>query len=315
MSVEPAVVMSEFRRSRILMAALTEAAVRGYRQTSVTAIVDRARVSRKTFYDVFEDRHACYGALFDEAVAQIGDVVVAPYLDIEGKWSERVREALGALLEFLERDRDLGAFVLEYVLDSGNDDAEARVWLLEHLRSVAADGRSQAKARLDAPPLTDEAVVGAVLAILHARLRDRATELTGLLNPLMWLIVLPYSGPAVAAMQLQQEPPRTSVKRARSAKGPLEGLEMRVTYRTARVLAAIADEPGGSNTEIAAEVEVSDAGQISKLLARLEGLGLVANHGAGHAYGAANEWHLTFRGAEVDRAIRHQFAAGRPFDR
>jgi AcrR family transcriptional regulator len=309
------VVMYEFQRARILAAALEEADERSYSRTSVTAIVERARVSRKTFYELFDDRRACFKALFYEAVAQIADVVAPLYLDGEDKWSERVRAALAALLGFLDRDRDVGAFVLEYVIEGASDDPEARAWLFDRLRSVAEDGRSQAQTRFETPFLADEAVLGGVLVILHSRLQARTTHLTGLLNQLMWMIVLPHGGPAVAARELRQATPSTSAMRTKPtkpAKSPLDGLEMRVTYRTARVLAAIADGPGRSNVELGAEVEVSDAGQISKLLTRLEGLDLVSNRGAGHAHGAANAWHLTHKGREVDAVIRHQFAAGGP---
>ena len=58
-----------------------------------------------------------------------------------------------------------------------------------------------------------------------------------------------------------------------------------------------------------ADAEVFDAGQISKLLARLEGYGLIENLGAGHVHGAPNEWRITRRGVDVDRAIRRRFAA------
>ncbi len=41
---------------------------------------------------------------------------------------------------------------------------------------------------------------------------------------------------------------------------------MRLTYRTARVLMAIAERPGSNNREVGNRGEVVDQGQISKLL-------------------------------------------------
>ena len=80
---------------------------------------------------------------------------------------------------------------------------------------------------------------------------------------------------------------------------PLHGLEMRLTYRTLRVLSAIAAEPGVSNRRVADAAGVLDQGQISKLLARLERLGLVQNTADGQPKGAPNAWILTGRGALV----------------
>ncbi len=76
-----------------------------------------------------------------------------------------------------------------------------------------------------------------------------------------------------------------------------------MTYRTSRVLAAIAGAPGASNREIAANAGVHDQGQISKLLTRLEKLGLVHNTGLGHEKGEANEWSLTPAGHQVTHSV------------
>jgi DNA-binding MarR family transcriptional regulator len=74
---------------------------------------------------------------------------------------------------------------------------------------------------------------------------------------------------------------------------------MRLTYRTARVLECVADTPGISNRAVAEHAGVSDQGQISKILARLERLDLLTNTGEGHAKGEANAWQLTPLGERV----------------
>jgi chromosome segregation and condensation protein ScpB len=82
---------------------------------------------------------------------------------------------------------------------------------------------------------------------------------------------------------------------------------MRLTYRTVRVLAAIAAEPGLSNSQISQRAGVTDQGQISKLLSRLARLQLIESAGHGGARkGASNAWRLTHRGEAVERAIRHE---------
>jgi DNA-binding MarR family transcriptional regulator len=87
---------------------------------------------------------------------------------------------------------------------------------------------------------------------------------------------------------------------------------MRLTYRTVRVLLAIGDlvahGSGPSNRRVAEVAGVADQGQISKLLARLEHLGLIANTGAGPARGEPNVWRLTQKGQEIERTIRRQAA-------
>jgi DNA-binding MarR family transcriptional regulator len=78
---------------------------------------------------------------------------------------------------------------------------------------------------------------------------------------------------------------------------------MRLTYRTARVLECIAEAPLASNRTIADHAGIADPGQISKLLRRLERLGLMVNTGGGHQSGEPNAWKLTPLGGEVARRL------------
>jgi hypothetical protein len=86
----------------------------------------------------------------------------------------------------------------------------------------------------------------------------------------------------------------------------LRELDMRLTYRTVRVLMAVADNPGGSNRQLADGAGIGDQGQISKLLRRLDGLGLIANTGAGFIRGAPNSWVLTAKGRDVQGALAQE---------
>ncbi len=83
-----------------------------------------------------------------------------------------------------------------------------------------------------------------------------------------------------------------------------EVVGVRSTYRTARVLTAIAANPGASNRAVAAAAGIVDEGQTSRLLKRLAGLGLIENIANDREPGEANAWRLTARGVEAERALR-----------
>jgi chromosome segregation and condensation protein ScpB len=93
----------------------------------------------------------------------------------------------------------------------------------------------------------------------------------------------------------------TPVKGSRQATG--EHPSIRLTYRTTRVLAVIAAQSGLSNSEIAERGGIADQGQVSKLLGRLNRLGLIENTGEGQPGGATNAWRLTGVGRRLQRAI------------
>ncbi len=138
--------------------------------------------------------------------------------------------------------------------------------------------------------------------------RDGAVPLMDLLSPLMGIVVLPYLGQAAAKREVSLPTP-IRVRAVRSRRDPLRELDMRLTYRTVRALLAIAAQPGASNREVADVAGVSDQGQISKLLARLEHLGLIHNQSDGHARGEPNSWALTPKGQEIAHTVREQGAA------
>jgi hypothetical protein len=74
------------------------------------------------------------------------------------------------------------------------------------------------------------------------------------------------------------------------------------------VLLAVATTPGCSNREIGLASGITDQGQISKLLGRLERLGLVRNGLSVSGRGAPNAWTLTAKGVQVERAMSGESA-------
>ncbi len=292
-----------------MLAAAVEAVEEvGYARMTVAEVIGRARVSRKTFYDVFADREDCFLAAFNQAIDSGGTLVKAAY-EHEPGWREGIRSGLARLLLLLDEEPGLAKVCVVEALGAGPRLLERRARVLEELAEVIDRGRSLASATHQPPALTAEGVVGAVFTVLHTRLFEGAKEpLTDLLGPLMSMIVLPYLGARAASSEMSKpalKPHRGSRPSALSrTKDPLGGLNMRLTHRTVRVLTAIAQHPGASNREIAEGSGIADQGQISKLLTRLARLELVENTGDGQERGASNAWHLTPRGEQVERATR-----------
>jgi AcrR family transcriptional regulator len=300
--------VTEIQRSRMLMAAVQAVEEVGYARMTVAQVIGRAKVSRKTFYDVFADREDCFLAAFDQAIAQARALVIESY-ELELGWREGVRAGLARLLIFMDEEPGLARLCVVEALSAGARVLQSRARVLDEMAEVVDRGRSVGGATREPPEVTAEGVVGAVFAVLHTRLLEGGKEpLSKLLAPLMSMIVLPYLGARAASKELARPAPRprkSARPPARSgSRDPLEGLDMRLTYRTVRVLVVIGAHPGASNREIAEGSGIADQGQISKLLTRLQRLKLVENRGDGQPRGAANAWYLTERGAEVERAAR-----------
>jgi AcrR family transcriptional regulator/DNA-binding MarR family transcriptional regulator len=302
--------VSEIQRSRMLSAAVDAVNDAGYGRMTVAHVISRARVSRKTFYDVFSDREDCFLAAYEQTVARARLMAAEAYARQDG-WREGVRAALGRLLMFMDEEPGLARLCIVEALAAGEKVLDRRAELIEEMAGVIDQGRHLSDGVHEPAFVTAEGIVGGVLAVLHTRLLDEADEpLTDLLGALMSMIVLPYLGARAASREFAR--PAVEVVRDRQTRtrtrtrmpDPLEGLNMRLTYRTVRALMVIADHPGASNREIAEGSGIIDQGQISKLLNRLAGLGLVENRGGGQANGVANAWQLTARGAQLERATR-----------
>ncbi len=299
--------VTQIQRSRMLAAAVEAVEDVGYARMTVAQVISRARVSRKTFYDVFADREDCFLAAFEQALSQAQLIAQQAY-EHETSWRDGVRAALARLLMFMDEEPGLAKLCIVEALGAGERVLERRAKVLEEIAAVIDRGREVTSATREPPEVTAEGVVGAIFAVLHTRVLEQGGErLIDLLGPLMSMIVLPYLGARAAGRELSKPVPEApSDGRSRSARhrDPLEGLNMRLTYRTVRVLMVIAEHPGASNREIAEGSGIVDQGQISKLMNRLARLKLVENLGEGQERGAANAWHLTARGAQVERATR-----------
>ncbi len=305
-SASPRVQVSEMQRARLLSAAVVTVEEFGWSGASVAHITARARVSRRTFYDLFENREDCLLAVLDEVVERVEHELADAHLS-ELAWRERVHAGLWTILRFLDREPVLARVCVAQALQGGPRVLARREQILARLAGALDEGRNGESGRA-CPPLTAEGLVGAVFSIVYARsTRPERKPLADLFAELMGMLVLPYAGPAVARREQDRSVPpvpvavvsASGVENARIEQDPLREVPMRLTYRTARVLETMAERPGVSNRAVGELAGVPDQGQISKLLARLERLGLAANTGDGHSKGESNAWSLTALGERV----------------
>ncbi len=304
------------QRSRMLAAAVRSVEELGYSQATVAHITRRARVSRRTFYELFSNREECLVAALESIVQSIRAEIDAAGL--EGlAWRDRVRGGLVAILSFFDREPVLARVCVVQAMRGSQGVLERREEILAGLAAIVDEGRLEGTRGGECPPLTAEGLVGAAFSLVYTRLLRRDSEpLSDLVGDLMGMIVLPYMGPAAARREQAQaasppiaKPAGKSAAKASAKTGSgdgdlLAGIPMRLTYRTVRVLEVIAGQPGVSNRGVGERAGVSDQGQISKLLARLERLGLASNSGEGHTRGEPNAWTLTPTGRRVAQTIR-----------
>jgi len=304
--------LADLQRARVIGATFDVAAQRGAGSVTVAHVVERSGVSRRTFYEHFEDREDCLLAAFERALTLVSQHVVPAY-DAQKGWRERIRAGLVELLCFCDREPSVARMLVCESQASGPRVTKRRAHVLSKLTLIVDQGRTltgtdrEGKAQ-NISPLVAEGIVGGVLAVIQARVLEEGQKpLIGLTNELTSMIVLPYLGPARARRQLDRPlPASASARRGEDAliSDPFKDSGMRLTYRTVRVLMAIAQHPQASNRQIGETAGITDQGQISKLLARLERIGLARNTGIHPGKGAPNSWTLAEKGQRIAENIR-----------
>jgi AcrR family transcriptional regulator len=300
--------LSDLHRTRILAAAARLLDERGYAATTVAQVIERARVSRSRFYELFAGCDACVVALLDELVATV-DRELAERLRATDAWDERVRQAVWVILSCLERQPLLARACVVHSVRGGTEVLDRREEIIATLVAAVDQGRLLAGADPGLSPMTAEGVVGAATRLTYARLAadTDAPVLRDLLGELTGLILLPYVGAERTRVAQQRPSPellsdglaQAALEANQEVTDPLKGITMRLTHRTALALEAVAENPGASNKVVADYAGISDQGQASKLLARLERLGLIDNQASGATKWELNAWTLTSTGGKL----------------
>jgi AcrR family transcriptional regulator len=188
------------QRERMLEATSQAVSELGYPGLTVAAILERAGVSRKTFYEHFADKEECFLAAYDVVVEGLVRAVGDAY-DHEDAWRDKVRAGLGEFVRFLAAEPDFARMCIVEVLAAGPSALQRRDGAMRMFTIFFEEGRHEVPPGMPPlPPLVSQSVVGAVYEIIYSRIRrDQTAELPDLLPDLMYIALVPYLGPEEAA--------------------------------------------------------------------------------------------------------------------
>jgi AcrR family transcriptional regulator len=314
-------VLAELQRKRILQAMIELSNERGFGEVTVGQLVERAEVSRRTFHTHFTDLQDCLIGVLDQA-ADIGNELALRALDGEESWQDGIRSALAALLLFVDREPDLGRAALIETLTAGPRVLKHREKRAAELLALITNlDRWPGAEGVELPPLSPEGSFGAVFRIVENHLVARDPEpLIDKLGPLMGFVVAPYLGRHAAIREIERgQELATNLHSENSRSGSigaalgddekmLASLHHPRAHRARRCILYLAENPGSSNRQVAREIEVGHQGQVSKLLARLEHMGLLRKSPG--APGRPNAWWLTKKGEGVARSLFESSSKG-----
>jgi AcrR family transcriptional regulator len=158
-------------RGRIVRAIVEVVAVEGWAGASVETVVERARVSRRTLYEVFPGglREGLVAAL-DDTAQQVIELAMRE-LEREECWRDGVRGALAALLVFFDSDPVLARVCFVETLGGDPEVVERRARAVSAFRELVVERIEREHGPV--PNLAAESAIALVMGILYNRLLER----------------------------------------------------------------------------------------------------------------------------------------------
>jgi AcrR family transcriptional regulator len=186
-------VVERSQRERLLRGMAVAVAARGYGATRVSDITTVAGVSRRTFYEHFANKEACFLAAFSYGADLLVRQVRAAYQP-PAPWPDRLRAGLAAFVMGLVAEPDLARMCLVEVLAAGPQALELRRRALESFAALLDDSQRDSPSP-PPPPLAFEVLVGGICEAVYVRLQQgNATELLALIPDLAESVLLPLAG-------------------------------------------------------------------------------------------------------------------------
>jgi AcrR family transcriptional regulator len=192
------------QRERLLEAAVRVVAEKGYGATTIGDLTREASISRTTFYELYEDKEACFLAAFDSVVDVLMRRIVFAY-EAEERWPQRARAGLETLLETLAEEPALARLAMVDVSSVGPAAQRRHRVAMQRLTPLFDEGRDFAPRGHRLPANTSRMAVGGVSGLIADELlANRAERLPELLDDLLFAVLVPYIGPRAAVEEIRQ---------------------------------------------------------------------------------------------------------------
>jgi AcrR family transcriptional regulator len=200
----PSDLVSAVQRERLIAAMLKAASDLGYRETNVQDVIDRAGVSRPTFYEHFANKEDCFLAAFDATAVRLRERIGAAARKGGESWRDRLRFGLETLLHFASTEPEAARTLIVEARAASDDAIRRRDELLDHFAEcIEAQAREFFPDGPGYSAITAAGIVGGAEALLYSRLhRNEFEDLDSLLPSLMYFVVLPYEGHEAASEEL-----------------------------------------------------------------------------------------------------------------
>jgi AcrR family transcriptional regulator len=195
---------TQVERSRLLDAMLEEMAEKGYNGTAVEAALQRAGLDRNGYLVEFVDKDTSLFAAYEQLTERLRRTAAEGCAVVAGRWPERVRRGLAALLKELAAQPEQ-ARVLTHSFPASGPEARARYQsFVEGLAPLLREGREYAELGDELPAEVEMLAVGAAEAIVFEEIASGRTKGLPALGPeILFSMLVPFVGPEAASAEME----------------------------------------------------------------------------------------------------------------
>jgi AcrR family transcriptional regulator len=191
-------------RDRIVAALIEVASERGYGETTIESILERAGLDRPAFDRHFRGKYDCFLSAWQELNEECLATMVRAYESCQ-EWPDRLRAVAYQVIEGLSHDPCRASFGVE-VLAAGDAARARRDMTMRVIASLIDAGRQEMEDPEAVPHTTAEALAGSAYGQIYSRVvRGDVDELPDLVPQLMSAAVMPYLGIEAAISELNRE--------------------------------------------------------------------------------------------------------------
>jgi AcrR family transcriptional regulator len=181
------------QRRRLIGAMLDCVADQGYPATTVGEVVAAARCSRNAFYELFEDKEACYIAASDETGAEMLNALVSAAQQ-EESWLDALRSGTRSYLRWWADNPNYASAYLIHLPAAGRRALEQRDRVYADFAAMfeglAARARAEQPLIPPLPPLAPRLLVMSITELIAQEVRNgRVAELPELEDQLVRFVV------------------------------------------------------------------------------------------------------------------------------
>jgi AcrR family transcriptional regulator len=171
----PRAVVHQIQRGRLIDATMDVIAEEGYLDATVRKILERAGISRRTFYEIFTDKQSCFLAAYQEATEDVLGMVQAACREGDSP-EHRIENGLRTLLEFMEAEPKVARACVVEVMAAGNGARQQRAQTMEQLTGLAAKALEQRGGDRHETLLRARLLTGGVHEMVYAALAGGKTK-------------------------------------------------------------------------------------------------------------------------------------------